>query len=253
MTRFVRSSGWTLLTRASQIVRHLSRDQRGSMSILTGISLTVLVACGGLGVDVSLWLRAKNNAQGAADAGANSAAAAAAVGNPSGRITADADAAAAAWGFQNGVKGVTVTLNNPPTSGAHAGNADAYEVIVSAPQKVYLASVLTGVTAPTVTGRAVALLNKSSIGPTCILGLSPLANNVDVTFNGSTIVTAKNCDVDADSPSSKSINTNGGGQIHAANVRTVGGVSGGNIFVTGEVYTGVGSIADPYAGHKIPD
>ena len=43
-----------------------SRDDRGSMAIITAISLTVLVAFAGLGVDVALWMRAKNNVQGAA-------------------------------------------------------------------------------------------------------------------------------------------------------------------------------------------
>jgi len=229
-----------------------ARNERGSMSILTALSLAILVAFAGLGVDVSLWLRAKNDAQGAADAAANSVAAAAAVGNPSGRVQTEAQAAAAANGFQNGMNGVTVTVNHPPASGSYAGNANAYEVIISAPQKLYLASVVPGVTAPTVKGRAVALLNKTTIGPTCILGLSPLSSNVDVTFNGSTSVVANGCDVDADSPSSKSINTNGGGTVHAANVRTVGGVSGGNIFVTGQVYTNTSSIPDPYAGRTIP-
>lgn len=229
-----------------------SRDDRGSMAIITAISLTVLVAFAGLGVDVALWMRAKNNVQGAADSAANSVAAAAAASNPSSRLTAEADAAAAGYGFQNGMHGVTVTVHNPPSSGSYAGNADAYEVIISKPQKVYLSSVLSGVTAPTVRGRAVALVNKNSIGPTCILGLSPLASNVDVTFNGNTSVVANNCDVDADSPSSNSINTNGGGTVHAANVRTVGGTSGGNIYVTGHVYTHTSSIADPYADRTIP-
>jgi len=66
------------------------------------------------------------------------------------------------------------------------------------------------------------------------------------------VVTANGCDVDADSPSSSSINTNGGGQVHADNIRTVGGVSGGNFFVSGKIYTQQSSIPDPYAGMQIP-
>jgi Flp pilus assembly protein TadG len=252
MINLIRLADAMLLTPAMQVCGRLSRDQRGSISVMTAISFTVLLAFGALGVDVSLWLRAKNDVQGAADAAANSIAAAAAVGNPSGRILAEANAAAAANGFQIGVNGVTLTMNNPPSSGSYSGNANAYEVIISAPQQLYLASAVPGVTAPTVRGRAVALLNKTTIGPTCILGLSPLPSNVDVTFNGSTSVVANGCDVDADSPSSNSINTNGGGTVHAANVRTAGGVSGGNIFVTGQIYTHTSSIPDPYAGRTIP-
>jgi hypothetical protein len=225
------------------------------MSVLIAIGLTVLLGFAALGVDVSVWLRARSNAQNAADAAANSAGAAAYQTNSTARIQADVDAMAAANGFQNGVNGVTVTLNNPPKSGAYAGNAGAYEVIITAPQKVYLASALPGATAPTVTGRAVAALVYNNPGPTfptCILGLSPLASAVDVTFNGNTTVTANNCDVDADSPSASSVNTNGGGTVYATNVRTVGGVSGGNINVTGNIYTDQASIQDPYAGLQMP-
>jgi Flp pilus assembly protein TadG len=254
MLTAIRSAYWVRRSSPLRLCRFWARDERGSMAILTGISLTVLVAFAGLGVDVSLWLRAKNDVQGAADAAANSVGAAAALGNPANRIQAEADAAAATTGFRAGMNGVTVTVNNPPASGAHAGNANAYEVIIRAPQKLYLASVLSGVTAPTVTGRAVALLNRGTKGPTCILGLSPLAAAVDVTFNGNTVVTANDCSVDADSPSSSSINTNGGGSVHAKNVRTVGGVSGGNIFVADSpgIFTHSSSTPDPYADRTMP-
>ena len=249
----VRSASF--LAWALRLCRTLSSDERGSIAVLTAISMAVLLGFGALAVDASLWQRAKNDAQGAADAAANSVAAAASAGNPAGRLTAEANAAAAANGFQNGVNGVTVTLNHPPASGAFAGNAGAYEVIISAPQKVYLASAIRGATAPIVKGRAVALLVAGTPAPsfpTCVLGLSPQPSQIDVTFNGNTTVNANNCDVDADSPSSSSINTNGGGTVHAANVRTVGGVSGGNIMVTGKIYTQTSSIPDPYAGLQMP-
>jgi Flp pilus assembly protein TadG len=241
--------------RASCFCRSWARDESGSIAIITAVSLAVLLAFGGLGVDAALWMRAKYDAQGAADAAANSVAAAAAIGNPASRLAAEANAAAAANGFQNGMNGVTITTNNPPASGAYAGNASAYEVIVSAPQKRYLASALAGTTAPIVKARAVALLTAGTPAPTfptCVLGLSPQPSQIDVTFNGNTKVTATGCDVDADSPSSSSINTNGGGSVHADNVRTVGGVSGGNIFVTGKIYTQQTSIPDPYASRTMP-
>src|SRR5689334_17562786 len=181
------------LARTSRLLALWSRDERGSMSVLIAISMAVLLGFAALGVDVSLWLRAKNDVQAAADAAANSVAAAASAGNPAGRLTAEANTAAAASGFQSGMNGVTVTLNNPPKSGAYAGNANAYEVIIAAPQKVFLASLMRGATAPTVKGRAVALLIAGQPGPTnptCILGLSPQPSQIDVTFNGNTSVTA---------------------------------------------------------------
>jgi Flp pilus assembly protein TadG len=253
MITSLRSAG--AMRRVSRLFARLSRDQRGSIGIITGVTLAIILALGGLGVDAAIWMKAKNDAQAAADSAAGSVAAAAVALNPAARLTAEANSAAAANGFQNGMNGVVVTLNHPPASGAFAGNNNAYEVIVSAPQKLFLASALGGVTAPTVKGRAVALITPGTPAPTfntCILGLSPQASQIDVTFNGATAVTANGCDVDADSPSSSSINTNGGGSVHAQNVRTVGGVSGGNIFVTGGVYTQQSSIPDPYASRSIP-
>jgi Flp pilus assembly protein TadG len=260
MLTAIRSACWTRLSSPLRLCRFWAHDERGSMAILTGISLTVLIAFAGLGVDVSMWLRAKNNVQSAADAAANSAAAAAAQKSSDSRVQAEADAAAAANGFQNAMNGVTVTVNHPPASGRYAGNANAYEVIIGAPQKLYLASVLPGATAPTVTGRTVALLNTTTLGDgACILGLSKESKAVDVTFNGNTSVIAHGCDVDADSPALDSINTNGGGSVHAANIFTVGGIAGNNVYLdcgsvgtTGCGNTGQPSIADPYAGRTIP-
>ena len=174
MSTHLHSVDSKLLPRTSRRFRSLLRDQRGSIGIIAAVSLAVLLAFGGLGVDAALWMRSKYNAQGAADAAANSVAAAAAIGNPASRITAEANAAAN--GFQNGMNGVTVTMNNPPASGAYAGNASAFEVIVSSPQQLYLASALAGITAPIVKSRAVALLvagTPAPTFPTCVLGLSP--------------------------------------------------------------------------------
>src|SRR5262249_45769291 len=120
MLTAIRSSGWTFLARAARLSRFWTRDERGSMAILTGISLTVLLAFAGLGVDVSFGIGAKSDAQAAADAAANSVGAAAAQGSPNARIQSEANAAAAVSGFNNGMNGVTVTVNNPPTLGAYA-------------------------------------------------------------------------------------------------------------------------------------
>src|SRR5438093_5969284 len=80
----------------------LSANQRGSVGIIAAVALPALLGFGGLGVDVSVWLRAKNAVQGAADAAAMSAAAAAAVagGWSSTQPAIEAFAAAAVNGYQ---------------------------------------------------------------------------------------------------------------------------------------------------------
>jgi Flp pilus assembly protein TadG len=251
MTTPIKSAGPMLLTRASQLVRRLSRDQRGNIGIITALSLAALMGFGGLGTDVSLWMRAKNNAQSAADAAAMSAAIAGHAGNPNARITADVLGVAAREGLTNGTNGVVVTLHHPPTSGAYAGNSYAYEVVITAPQQLYLASVFasTGLTAPTVTGRAVALINTK---PLCILSLDTSATpaKTPILASGSAVLTASNCDIDADSPSSTSIQTTGGGSITGQDVNTPGNVSGNVHASPGTVNTAASAVADPYANTR---
>jgi Flp pilus assembly protein TadG len=226
----------------------LAKSERGSIAIISAVSLPFLLGFGALAVDASLWVRAKNGVQGAADAAANSVGASAVGGDSAAHKVAEAQGVSATNGYQNGVNGVTVTLNHPPTSGAHVGNALAYEVIVSAPQQLYLASVFRGLTAPTVSGRAVVLTTTS---PACILALSTASPpNGTIPVNGNAPLNAQNCDVDADSPSANSINTSGGGSISTSNIRTVGGITGSNITVTGAERPNGPYIADPYAGTR---
>jgi Flp pilus assembly protein TadG len=229
----------------------ISRD--GNVGIIVAISLPVLIGFGALAADASLWMRARYDAQGAADAAAGSVAAAAAIGNPAGRLTAEANSVAAANGFRNGMNGVTVTMNNPPASGPNAGNSNAYEVIVSAPQKLYLASVLGGVTAPIVKGRAVALVKTFGSGKLCVLSLDTTAKNPakpPLQASGSAVLKATNCDIDADSPTSTSIQTSGGGSITGSEVNTVGNYSGNVHATNGSVNIDQPTIPDPYAGKR---
>jgi Flp pilus assembly protein TadG len=228
-----------------QLFGCLAKSERGSIAIISAVSLPFLLGFGALAVDASLWVRAKNGVQGAADAAANSVGASAVNGDSTAHKLAEVQGVAATNGYRNGVNGVTVTLNHPPASGAYVGNALAYEVIVSAPQQLYLAKVFPSLTAPTVSGRAVVLTTTS---PTCLLALEAIVGT-DFTVNGNAPLTAQNCDVDSDSSGSSSINTNGGGNIHATNARTMGGVNG-NVTVTGKIVTNGPYIADPYAGTR---
>ncbi len=250
MAASIQASACSTKARGACLLRRLFESQQGSISIIVAVSFPVLLGFGGLAVDVSLWLRAKNSVQGATDFAASSAAAAAVRGSD---FSAEVLGVAAANGFQNGKNGVVVSINNPPISGTYAGNKDAYEVIITAQQRLYLANYFSaafGLKAPTVAGRAVALSYRTS--PTCILALSPTApSNGTMATNGGANLTANNCDVDDDSPSAKSINSDGNGTIYALNVNTVGGIDGGvHIAATEQVRTYGAYIADPYLGQR---
>ena len=236
-----------------RVLRRLCGSERGNISIITAFAMPVLLGFGALAVDVSVWLKAKNSVQGAADAAVVSLAAAVKAGDSPTRWQTEAYATAAANGYTNGQNGVAVAVNNPPVSpSAFAGNVDAYEVAISQPQKLYLAQVFGakfGLLPPTVTSRAVALVKRNS--PTCLLALdntNPPPPNGTLNTSGGAILTSHKCAVFDDSTGSKSINTAGGGSITASYVGTMGNYYGNVVAQDppGTVQTGARYVADPY-------
>jgi len=136
-----------------KLIRKLGPDRGGAVAVLFALSATALIGFAGLGAEVALWYIDKGAAQGAADTAAYSALIAYHAGE-TGDFAATAKAVAAQYGFVDAQGGVTVTVNQPPQSGAHSSDPAAIEVIILAPQislfsKLFLA-------APSVAARAVA-------------------------------------------------------------------------------------------------
>ena len=96
------------------------------MLIQFAVTITVLLAFCGLGIDVGLLTLKKIQLQTAADAAAVGASFQAG----SAQLTAGR-ADAALNGFTDGASGTTVTVTSPPSSGAYAGNASAVQATVS--------------------------------------------------------------------------------------------------------------------------
>src|SRR5260370_5246664 len=103
------------------------RGRRGVILIIVTGMIFMLLAFVGLAFDVGYLQWSRRRAQTSADAAALSAAWALELG---GSMTADGKAASGTNGYADG-NGVTVTINNPPTSGSYAGVATAVEAIVS--------------------------------------------------------------------------------------------------------------------------
>src|SRR6202042_1688794 len=89
-----------------------------------------------------------------------------------GDLVAAGKADAASNGYTDGTSSVTVTINNPPTSGPNASNAGYVEAIVSKPEPTFFLRVL-GVATMTVSTRAVAYEGN---GPNCIYVTDPTAS-----------------------------------------------------------------------------
>ncbi|QOZ30809.1 TadE/TadG family type IV pilus assembly protein [Bradyrhizobium sp. CCBAU 53421] len=219
------------------LLKRFARDRSGSYAIIIALLMPVLVGTAGLGTEVAWWFYKHKNMMSAADSAAVSAATAGT------NFATEANAITTFYGYANGIGNVTVTVNQPPTTGSFTSSSQAVEVIITQPQ-ARLMSALFGSGAVPVTARAVALGN---VGTGCVLALDPTANPA-VTVKGNTQLNLINCNLYDDSNASSALNVSGTATISAAMVGVVGGVSGtSSITATNGIRTGIRAIGDPYA------
>src|SRR5579883_3370125 len=221
VTRSENARRWFGVRNIVTIVRRLATDQGGVAAPLTAISMVLLLGVAGLGTEAGSWYVTKRSMQGAADAAAFSAAVA---GSAGASYSADGNAVAANFGYVNGANHVTLQVNNPPSMGAYAGAASAYEVIISQPQpqlfsKLFMASAMT------ITARAVA--NTTGGIESCITTLGT-QNGAGVTINGTDTITLGNCNLVDNATGSRSLTMNGNASLSANQVSL-----GGNDSLTG--------------------
>ncbi len=211
--------------------------------IIGALMMPVLVGFVGLGTDYGLWVYTHQTAQSATD----SAAVSAATGNAA-DLTVQANAVAASYGFANGVKGATVTVNQPPQSGAYTGVSNAVEVIITQQREPLFSSLFIS-NAVNISARSVAIPN---IGTGCVIALDSVASGA-VTVPGTSAINLNNCNLYDNSNNSTALNVSGSGSISALSVGVVGGISGASaITTTAGVKTGLLPTPDPYAGVNYP-
>lgn len=114
------------------------QDDRGQVVIMTALAIPVLIGFLALAVDIGVLFVAKRNVQIAADAAAMGAAMDYLY---NGSVTSAQNAGqadAVRNGFTNGVGGVGVTINCPPTSGPNTGGGASFcEAILTQPNNVF--------------------------------------------------------------------------------------------------------------------
>jgi hypothetical protein len=166
----------------------------------------------GLSVDVGYARFEKRRMQTAADSAAIAAAYAL---NTGGNYTTAARNDSGLNGFTNGTNGVTVTVSNPPASGAYAGNSNYVEADVSQTQPTFLLKAI-GFNSIPVTVRAVAA---ASSGPACVYALDTSGNAISA--SGSVSITSQ-CGMLSDA----NLSVTGGATLSAASFDVAGTYSG---------------------------
>ena len=235
-------------------VRALGR--RGSVAFMTASLGVLLIGFSALAVDVSIWEGSASTMQGAADQAALAASLALSSGSPAARQ--EAKGLAAAYGFIDGVAGVSVAVNIPPATGSYVSSASAIEVVIRQPQSMFLSGgFLTS--AIMASARAVAANGPPGAAATvstCIMALAP--TGISVMGAGAAQVDAGTCNVYINSTSACDLNLSGsavlkGFDIFLGAATTQGCISSSaKLTATSKVNLKAASVADPYANRVMP-
>jgi Flp pilus assembly protein TadG len=207
-------------------------DRRGVSAIVLALSLPAIVGFAGLAVDAGLWYNDKRSMQGVADLAAWTALQTYSVEGATASVVPDAvtaaQAVAGANGFANGVKGVTVTVNNPPKNGAHTGVQGAFEVIIAKSESLFFSAQY--LKTVTVSSRAVSLYQTTTTGsgaPGCLLQLGNNSSDGIALSNG-VQVSMPNCGVYANGTGSSAVSVIGGAKLVTDDISVVGGITQNN-------------------------
>jgi Flp pilus assembly protein TadG len=228
--------------RGHRLLQRFLGDQSGSYVLVVALTMPVLVGTAGMGTEAVWWLYKHKDMQSAADSGAVSAATAGS------NLAVQANSVTASYGYANGVNNVTVTVNQPPSSGRYTSTPQAVEVVVSQSQPRLLSS-LFGNGPVVITARAIAVPNT---GTGCVLGLDPTASST-VTISGSNNLNLIGCNLYSNSNASPSLNVSGTATVSANQVGAVGSISGASdITAANGIKTGMRPVSDPYQNVSPP-
>jgi Flp pilus assembly protein TadG len=178
------------------------RPRFGKTLVAFAVMLPAILGLVGLVIDSGLLMATQRQAQNAADA----AAVAAAMDLYRGASGATATATANTFLSNNGISGVTLTLNGgstnglntPPTTGPHAGESAYVEAYVTVPISTTFIQILGVNKSQQVTARAVAGYEPNSSGegaivlnPNAVPGIEFKGNNSQLIVQGSVVVNSE--------------------------------------------------------------
>jgi hypothetical protein len=198
-----------------------NQEKRETGYVLVGFAGALVALCGvlALSVDIGQLLMERRHMQGAADSAALASAREILRGN-SGLVVSAGQFDSSENGYTDGVDDVTVTINQPPTTGAFSGQPLFAEAIVSKIAPTFFMKTL-GVNTATLDTRAVAGLVSDT---NCLFALDPTGNNALVVTGGAEVNVP--CGVQVDSDSGSALAVNGTGCLNASQIEVVGNYNG---------------------------
>jgi Flp pilus assembly protein TadG len=226
-------------------MNHLRSCERGQVLPLFCLSMFVLIGFLALAVDVGMLWTQRRHMQTAADAAAVAAAVALREGD---NVTSAGQSAATINSFTNGASSVTVTINNPPSAGAYAGNASYVEAVVEQPQPTFFLRAL-GYDTVDISTRAV---SGTINGPACMYALDPTDSKAFSESGGTSSIVA-NCGLLVKSTSTDGLDVSGGGTLEASSIGVVAtAYTNSSSTISPTPVTKIAPFGDPLAGVAEP-
>src|ERR1039457_1104323 len=224
------------------------RPRRGFILVTMIVSLTILLAFLGLAIDVGYEQYMKIRMQTAAAAaalGGSRELSASGIGN----LVSAARGDAATNGFTNGQNSVTVTVNNPPSTGYSTSDSTAVEAIISQPVPTFFMQVL-GFSSGTVRARAVAKTEGGGASA-CFYTLDPTMSNAFSVSNGVNV--SSSCGIIVDSNSNTALTATGGAHLSAPSISVVGKYTVNNgASISPSPTQGVSAVSNPFSSLVTP-
>jgi Flp pilus assembly protein TadG len=228
------------LTALLQHAVKLRSDRNGSVAVMMGALLPVLVGTIGLGFEVSNWYRVNRSMQNAADAAAIAAAT-----NGRSNYDVEAKAVTAQYGFTDGTNHVTVVASN--AAACPAGGNTCYSVTVTGLVPLFLSEVVgfkgtstvNGVAQRTLSAKAVATQSSTAV-QLCLLALGK-SGAQDIVTNGNPNADMTGCSVMANTSAT----------CNGSNLKADWGLAHGTDNGCGvHEASGVPQVSDPYDSYK---
>lgn len=227
-------------------MRRFRTDKRGNVAIMAALTVSLVTAGAGFGVEAGYWFYDTTRMQQAADAAAYAAAAELRSGNSEAQMLAAAQAAAQSNGFALNVDQIEMTT---PASVNGAANENAVAVTLQRTEQRLFSAMFTN-TPMIVQARSTAAYAVAS--DTCILALDRSASQA-INFAGNTTANFTGCVVMANSMASDAVHSQGSSVVNAPCAVSVGGadVTAAFNLSCGSVVTEAPPAADPF--RKVPE
>lgn len=222
-------------------MRRFRKDARGNVGVMAALTVSMVTAGAGFGVEAGYWFYDTTRMQQAADAAAFAAAAELRSGSSEAVMLAAAKAAAQSNGFAVNVDQIQMTT---PATVNGAANENAVSVQISRTEQRLFSAMFTN-TPMVVEAKATAAYAVAS--DTCILALDRAASQ-SITFEGNTTANFTGCVVMANSMASDAVHSQGSSVVNAPCAVSVGGADVTSDFnlSCGAVVTSAPPAADPF-------